>query len=98
MPLQHVRTPEEALFDPELEREGVVVDLRHPEHGTLRQVGLVYGLSRTPGAVRRPVPRVGEHNEEVRREVEDWWIDMDFTDDKLAAIERLKAVAQGLAY
>ena len=34
----------------------------------------------------------------VRREVEDWWIDMDFTDDKLAAIERLKAVAQGLAY
>ena len=34
----------------------------------------------------------------VRREVEDWWIDLDFTDDKLAAIERLKAVAQGLAY
>jgi poly(A) polymerase len=34
----------------------------------------------------------------VRREVEDWWVDMDFTDDKLAAIERLKAVAQGLAY
>jgi len=34
----------------------------------------------------------------VRREVEDWWIDMDFTDDKLAAIERLKAVAQGIAY
>jgi len=34
----------------------------------------------------------------VRREVEAWWIDLDFTDDKLAAIERLKAVAQGLAY
>lgn len=34
----------------------------------------------------------------VRREVEDWWIDLDFTDDKLAAIERLKAVAQGLVY
>ena len=35
---------------------------------------------------------------QVRREVEAWWIDLDFTDDKLAAIERLKAVAQGLAY
>ena len=34
----------------------------------------------------------------IRREVEDWWIDMDFTADKLATIERLKAVAQGLAY
>jgi poly(A) polymerase len=34
----------------------------------------------------------------VRREVEAWWIDLDFTDDKLAVLERLKAVAQGLAY
>jgi poly(A) polymerase len=35
---------------------------------------------------------------QVRREVEDWWIDLDFTGDKMAAVERLKAVAQGLAY
>ena len=35
---------------------------------------------------------------QVRREVEDWWIDLDFTDDRMAAIERLKAAAQGLAY
>ena len=35
---------------------------------------------------------------QVRREIENWWVDMDFTDDKLAAIERLKAVAQGVAY
>jgi poly(A) polymerase len=36
--------------------------------------------------------------ERVRREVEAWWIDLDFTDDKMAAVERLKAVAQGLVY
>ena len=35
---------------------------------------------------------------QVRREVENWWIELDFTDDKMAAVERLKAVAQGLAY
>ncbi len=39
-------------------------------------------------------PLVGQ----VMREVEDWWIDHDFLDDKLSIIERLKAVAQGLAY
>ncbi len=39
-------------------------------------------------------PLIGQ----VRREVETWWIDLDFTDDKLAVLERLKAVAQGLAY
>jgi poly(A) polymerase len=32
----------------------------------------------------------------VRREVEAWWIDADFTDDRLSIVERLKAVAQGL--
>ena len=39
-------------------------------------------------------PLVGE----IMREVEDWWIDHDFTDDKLSLVEQLKAVAQGLAY
>jgi poly(A) polymerase len=38
-------------------------------------------------------PKVGE----VMREVEEWWIDSDFPDDRLSIIERLKAVAQGLA-
>ena len=38
-------------------------------------------------------PKVGA----VLREVEAWWIDADFTDDKLSIVERLKAVAQGLA-
>lgn len=34
----------------------------------------------------------------VMREVEDWWIDNDFLDDKLSVIEKLKAVAQGMVY
>jgi poly(A) polymerase len=39
-------------------------------------------------------PLVGE----VMREVEAWWVENDFPSDKLALIERLKAVAQGMAY
>ena len=39
-------------------------------------------------------PMVGQ----VLREVEDWWIDHDFLDDTFSAIEKLKAVAQGMAY
>ncbi len=38
-------------------------------------------------------PKIGA----VMREVEAWWIDADFPDDKLSIVERLKAVAQGLA-
>jgi crotonobetainyl-CoA:carnitine CoA-transferase CaiB-like acyl-CoA transferase len=68
IPLQPVRTPEEALADPALLAEGAVVDVEHPDHGPLRQVGMVYHLSATPGAVQGPVPRVGAHNDEVRAE------------------------------
>jgi poly(A) polymerase len=39
-------------------------------------------------------PQIGA----VLREVEAWWIDQDFPDDKLAVMERLKAVAQGMVY
>jgi poly(A) polymerase len=39
-------------------------------------------------------PLVGK----VLAEVEDWWIDHDFTGDALSLVEQLKAVVQGLAY
>ncbi len=39
-------------------------------------------------------PLIGQ----VLREVEAWWIDHDFIDDKLSIMERLKAVAQGMAF
>jgi poly(A) polymerase len=39
-------------------------------------------------------PMVGQ----VLREVEDWWIDHDFIDDPMSAIEKLKSVAQGMAF
>jgi crotonobetainyl-CoA:carnitine CoA-transferase CaiB-like acyl-CoA transferase len=69
VPLQPVRTPEEALFDPTLEAEGAVVDVEHPEHGRLRQAGILYGLSRTPGRVQGPPPAVGAHTEEILSEI-----------------------------
>jgi crotonobetainyl-CoA:carnitine CoA-transferase CaiB-like acyl-CoA transferase len=68
VPLQPVRTPEEALGDPALLSDGAIVDVPHPDHGTLRQVGIVYGLDRTPGRVQGPVPVVGADNGALRAE------------------------------
>lgn len=39
-------------------------------------------------------PLVGQ----VLREVEDWWVDHDFLDDPLSAVEKLKAVVQGMVF
>jgi crotonobetainyl-CoA:carnitine CoA-transferase CaiB-like acyl-CoA transferase len=66
VPLQPVRTPEKALQDSALLDEGAVVDVAHPDHKSLRQAGILYGLSRTPGEVQGPPPRPGEHSHQFQ--------------------------------
>jgi crotonobetainyl-CoA:carnitine CoA-transferase CaiB-like acyl-CoA transferase len=41
----------------------------HPRAGKVRMVGVPVRLSETPGAVRTPSPTLGEHTEEVLREL-----------------------------
>jgi crotonobetainyl-CoA:carnitine CoA-transferase CaiB-like acyl-CoA transferase len=67
--MQPVLSPEEALADPSLLADGCVAVVDDPEVGPIRQVGLTIRMSETPGAVGGPAPTLGQHNEEVRREV-----------------------------
>jgi len=46
-----------------------VVELPHPRLGTVRLLGLPVKLSATPGAIRRAPPLLGEHTDEVLREI-----------------------------
>ena len=66
---------------------------------------LALGESWTPPAFRTSSPVRGKAGVpkgpmvgEVMREVELWWVDQDFIEDKFSVIERLKAVAQGMAF
>lgn len=68
MTLQEVRTPEQALNDPLFLADGCVAELDDPELGPIRQVGITYRLERSPGRVRGPAPRIGEHTAEVKAE------------------------------
>ncbi len=43
----------------------MVVTTEHPGVGTVETLGLPVKFSRTPGGVRRPAPRLAEHNAEV---------------------------------
>jgi crotonobetainyl-CoA:carnitine CoA-transferase CaiB-like acyl-CoA transferase len=45
------------------------VPLSHPTAGDLRVTGVPVRLSDTPGAVRTPPPRLGEHTRAVLAEV-----------------------------
>ncbi|MGH9049153.1 MAG: CoA transferase, partial [Acidimicrobiia bacterium] len=68
--VEPIITMEEALTDPhpQLDANGMVVEVDDPDLGRLRQIGVPINLLRTPGAIQGPQPRVGEHTEEVLEE------------------------------
>ncbi|MBI2017292.1 MAG: CoA transferase, partial [Candidatus Rokubacteria bacterium] len=55
--------------DPQIQHLGMAQPVRHPERGEILVQGLPATLSRTPGAIRRPAPRHGEHTDEILREL-----------------------------
>jgi crotonobetainyl-CoA:carnitine CoA-transferase CaiB-like acyl-CoA transferase len=55
----------EAMVDPHIVARNMAVDTEHPAAGTFKTLGIPVKLSLTPGALRRPAPRLGEHTAEV---------------------------------
>jgi len=55
--------------DPQLAHRGFLSKADHPEIGEHRFEGAIPRLTRTPGSVRRGAPLIGEHTEQVLREV-----------------------------
>jgi crotonobetainyl-CoA:carnitine CoA-transferase CaiB-like acyl-CoA transferase len=59
---------DEALKDPHNRARGMIVEVEHPEYGRIPQIGIAPKFSDTPGSVRTPAPKPGEHTEEILRE------------------------------
>jgi len=53
------------LDSPHLKARGFFVEIAHPIAGELRYPGAPYHLERTPWAIRRPAPTLGQHNDEI---------------------------------
>ncbi|MBX7256142.1 MAG: CoA transferase [Candidatus Hydrogenedentes bacterium] len=56
---------DEAMKDPHVQHRQMFTTTQHPTEGEIHQLGIPIKLSGTPGTVRRPPPRLGEHTEEV---------------------------------
>jgi len=69
VPFAPVNAPEDLLDDPHLRAIGFLPTTHHPSEGAIRSIGIPVKFSRTPGAMTRPAPRLGEHDAEVRAEV-----------------------------
>jgi crotonobetainyl-CoA:carnitine CoA-transferase CaiB-like acyl-CoA transferase len=70
VPLQPLRSPEEALHDPAFVEDGCVIEVDDPELGAVRQVGRVYELHHCPTTPPAAPPSVGAHTDAVRAEAD----------------------------
>jgi crotonobetainyl-CoA:carnitine CoA-transferase CaiB-like acyl-CoA transferase len=59
----------------------MLVNIPYPRVGDIPVPGVVVKLSETPGAIERPAPKPGEHNEEVYGSL------LGFTPQKLAELK-----------
>ena len=68
VPCAPVNDVRQALADPQVLARDMIVEVEHPDFGALREVR---SPIRTEGEIRRPAraPRLGEHTEEILREI-----------------------------
>jgi crotonobetainyl-CoA:carnitine CoA-transferase CaiB-like acyl-CoA transferase len=64
-----VYEPEEVAGDPQIQAREMIVEMRHPVHGTVKQFGQPIKLSATPATIRAAAPHTGEHTDQVLREL-----------------------------
>src|SRR5438552_16116320 len=59
----------EVPTDPQVQHRQMIVEVQHPTHGRIKQVGIAIKLSETPGSIRRAAPASGEHTEGVLKDL-----------------------------
>lgn len=69
IPCGPINSAAEALNDPQALERGMIVAIEHPLIGTARSIGNPVHLSATPVTYRRPPPRLGEHTDEILKEL-----------------------------
>ncbi len=68
VPLAPVSTMADLLASDHLKSRGFFAVIDHPRAGQFQYPGAPYKFSRTPWAIRRPAPLLGEHTDEVLSE------------------------------
>jgi succinate---hydroxymethylglutarate CoA-transferase len=69
LPAGPIRTMKEALDNPEVKRRGMLKTYRHSRAGEVPIIGSNYHFSDTPVDDSRPPPALGEHTDQVLRDV-----------------------------
>ena len=74
------------LEDPHFQARDAIVSVPHPDFGELKMQNVAPKLSETPGSVRSPSPALGQHNDEVYREL------LGLTEERYAELKSAKVI------
>ncbi len=66
--------------DPHVAARQMITEVAHPQLGPIRMHGVFPRMSGTPGAIRSPGPALGEHTDEILRDL------LGAGDERLAAL------------
>ncbi len=65
VPCGPISTVDEIVVDPQVRARQMLVEIEHPSAGRITVTGVPVKCSATPGSIRRPPPRLGEHTDAV---------------------------------
>lgn len=84
VPSGRVQSLTEALADPQVEAQDMVLRVPHPDHGEVGMTGFPMKFSQTPLRLRHPAPELGAHGPDILRAA-------GYDEDRIAAL-----IAQGI--
>jgi crotonobetainyl-CoA:carnitine CoA-transferase CaiB-like acyl-CoA transferase len=83
-----VQALEDAMADPQVRHNEMVVEVEHASHGRIEIVGVPVKLSETPGRVRTAAPRIGQDTSRILRRY-------GYSEAEVAELCRRRVVAGG---
>jgi len=69
IPYSPIHTLKDICEDPHIAHRGMLVEIEQPRIGKMRICGSPFRLSETPGKVYSPAPLLGEHSEQILRDL-----------------------------
>lgn len=82
VPCARLATVADVVANPQVKHRGQIIDVEHPNLGTVAVQGNPIRLTDTPVETHRPVPTLGQHTDEVLAEL------LDFDTDAIAALRQ----------